>query len=256
MRCRPLLLTITWLTSLACLCADNFSKEDQAWIQKTKILPEKDRMVEVIRKLKTLNPEWKGTPGIRKSRNGMLILSFEKQPGLTRIMPVVALPDLYELNLWETDVVDIDVLSVTQLKCLIAIKTPLTDISFLKNVPIERLNIAITKVKSLEPLRGKKLTYLCVNDTDVADLSIIKGMPIETLFIRNTSILDLSPLKELPALTELLFDFIPERDTQIIRTLKSLERINRLGVKEFWINNAIGAAQSVEDKKAKVKSSE
>ena len=44
---------------------------------------------------------------------------------------------------------------------------------------------------------------------------------------------DLSPLKGMP-LKELRCDFKPERDAEILRSLKTLETINDKPAKEFW----------------------
>jgi hypothetical protein len=44
---------------------------------------------------------------------------------------------------------------------------------------------------------------------------------------------DLSALKGIP-LKELLCDFKAERDTQALRSLKTLEKINGKPVKQFW----------------------
>jgi hypothetical protein len=35
-------------------------------------------------------------------------------------------------------------------------------------------------------------------------------------------------------LTDLAFDFVPERDTKIVRSVKTLSRINGVSAAEFW----------------------
>ena len=49
----------------------------------------------------------------------------------------------------------------------------------------------------------------------------------------NTQVSDLSPLKGIP-LKDLRCDFKPERDTEILRSIKTLETINDKPVAEFW----------------------
>jgi hypothetical protein len=53
------------------------------------------------------------------------------------------------------------------------------------------------------------------------------------LYIRFTKISDLSLLKGMP-LKELDCDFRPERDAEILRSIKTLERINGKPAAEFW----------------------
>jgi hypothetical protein len=45
---------------------------------------------------------------------------------------------------------------------------------------------------------------------------------------------DFSPLKEMPHLRALTCDFKMDRDAAILRSVKTLETINRIPVKEFW----------------------
>ena len=53
------------------------------------------------------------------------------------------------------------------------------------------------------------------------------------LRVQQTQITDLSPLKDMP-LNRLLFDFKSERDTDLLRSIKTLETINDKPVAEFW----------------------
>jgi hypothetical protein len=54
-----------------------------------------------------------------------------------------------------------------------------------------------------------------------------------TLDCRGTKISDLSPLQDAP-LKALWCDFKPERDAEILRSLKTLEKINYKPAAEFW----------------------
>jgi Leucine-rich repeat (LRR) protein len=58
----------------------------------------------------------------------------------------------------------------------------------------------------------KKLTTLNIQGTKVIDLSLLKGMPLR----------------------ELWCDFRPERDAEILRAIKTLEKINDKPAAEFW----------------------
>ena len=59
---------------------------------------------------------------------------------------------------------------------------------------------------------SKKLTLLRIENTKVTDLSQLQGMPLQ----------------------ELNCDFRPERDADILRSIKTLEKINYKPAAEFW----------------------
>ena len=67
----------------------------------------------------------------------------------------------------------------------------------------------------------------------VSDLSPLQGTALKTLRCENTNVSDLLPLIGMP-LTNLHIDFKPKRDTEILGSIKSLERINNKSVAEFW----------------------
>ena len=58
-----------------------------------------------------------------------------------------------------------------------------------------------------------------------------EGMPLTSCGATVTKVTDLSPLKGMP-LKELYCDFKPERDTEILRSIKTLEWINMEKAKE------------------------
>ena len=58
-------------------------------------------------------------------------------------------------------------------------------------------------------------------------------MKMTTLHIGGTQATNLSPLKDMP-LKELILDFKPERDTELLRSIKSLEKINLKPAADFW----------------------
>ena len=83
------------------------------------------------------------------------------------------------------------------------------------------------------------LTLLDVADASmVNDLSPLKGMPLTWLHCYKTRVSDLSPLRDMPLKT-LDCDFRPERDTEILRSIKTLETINGKPVGEV-LNAAEG----------------
>ena len=65
----------------------------------------------------------------------------------------------------------------------------------------------------------------------MSDLSPLQGMPLTSLDCGRTKVSDLSSLKGMP-LRELKCDFKPERDADILRSIKTLETINGKAAKE------------------------
>ncbi len=90
-----------------------------------------------------------------------------------------------------------------------------------------------SKVSDLSPLRTMNLTRLDLTYPAVADLSPLRGMPLKTLKLGHAPVTDLSPLADMP-LESLFCDFRPYRDTQVLRSLKTLKEINGVEAKEFW----------------------
>jgi hypothetical protein len=69
--------------------------------------------------------------------------------------------------------------------------------------------------------------------TKVSDLSPLKDMPLTRLQLDGTKVTDLSPLKGMP-LTYVQCDFQYDRDAAILRSLKTLEKINDKPAASFW----------------------
>ena len=77
------------------------------------------------------------------------------------------------------------------------------------------------------------LDMLWFQDTEVSDVSPLIGMPLTDLRFITTPVAELTPLKDLPV-KYLNCDFKPERDTELLRSIKTLETINNKPVAEFW----------------------
>ncbi|HEV3255341.1 MAG TPA: protein kinase [Gemmataceae bacterium] len=137
------------------------------------------------------------------------------------------------LNCWNTPVSDLSPLKGMPLTSLTCQYTPVTDLSPLKDMKLTGLNCHSTKVPDLSPLKGMPLTNLDCGSTKVSDLSPLKGMPLTDLHCGSTKVSDLSPLKDMP-LKELHCDFRPDRDAEILHSIKTLEKINNKPAKDFW----------------------
>ncbi len=132
-------------------------------------------------------------------------------PNLTDLSPLRGMP-LAVLNIYGTNVSDL---------------TPL------RGMQLGNLDFAGAAISDLGPLRGMPLTSLVGSSSRVATLAPLKGMPLTNLQFANTLVTDLSPIRGMP-LTTLLCDFSPLRDTEVLKTLKSLAQINGKPAVEFW----------------------
>jgi WD40 repeat protein len=103
--------------------------------------------------------------------------------------------------------------------------TAVKDLSPLADAPLEWLDCGGTGVADLGPLRGKPLKFLRITHTKVDRLDALADLPAEELNCEGTPVTDLSPLKGLP-LRVLSCDFVAERDTAILRGIKTLQKIN------------------------------
>jgi HEAT repeat protein len=123
--------------------------------------------------------------------------------------------------------------------------TRVSDLSPLKGMPLTGLDCRCRQVSDLSPLKGMKLTFLACDHTQVSDLSPLKDMQLTHLSCRESRVSDLSPLRGMP-LKEVYCDFRPERDAEILRSLKTLETINFKPAAQFWkeLGGSTPAAES------------
>jgi serine/threonine protein kinase len=131
-----------------------------------------------------------------------------------------------------SSVSDLTPLTGMPLKNLNLHTTLVTDLTPIRDCPITALNVADTPVSSISALKGMNLDALFCERSSLADLSPLIDMPLSMLDVSNTPVADLSPLKNLP-LQWLRCDFRPERDADIVRSIKSLVTINEKPVEEF-----------------------
>jgi hypothetical protein len=61
----------------------------------------------------------------------------------------------------------------------------------------------------------------------------LRGIPLEFLYLQGAPATDLTPIKALP-LKELRCDFRRERDADILRSMRTLQKINDEPAETFW----------------------
>jgi anti-sigma factor RsiW len=150
--------------------------------------------------------------------------------------------------------VDLSSLKGLPLKQLDCNDPNVSDLTPLQGLPLKNLSIQNTSVSSLAPLKGMRLGSLDCGGTRVASLSPLKGMPLVYLSCRNTLVDDLSPLERIQLmqldcrgtqvgdltllkgmpLASLYCDFRPQLDTEILRSIKTLQQINGKPAEKFW----------------------
>jgi hypothetical protein len=72
---------------------------------------------------------------------------------------------------------------------------PVSNLTPLRGLPIDRLLIDFTKATDLSPLQGMPLVALSANGAKITDLEPLKGMPLRELTINESKVSDLSPLR-------------------------------------------------------------
>lgn len=112
--------------------------------------------------------------------------------------------------------------------------TQITDLSPLSGMPLEDLRCQYCGIKDMKVLEGMPLHTLEIHGNPITDLSPLANSPMQYLNIYKTSITDWSPLKTMQHLKMVTFDFDNERDSEILRSVKTLELINERSTEEFW----------------------
>lgn len=194
------------------------------WLKDVQAMPAEKQLEAVSKKLVELNPGFDGKlVRDRSDEPPMVENGIVKKLGLvtdkvTDISPVRALTGLFGLDCYGSSMG----------------KGALKDLSPLKGMKVTYFVCFDNPgLFDLSPLKEIPLELLWFSNTNVSDLSPLKGMPLFSLVCNGTQIVDYSPLKDMP-LTELDLDFNPERDTELLRSIKTLEQVNDKPLAEFW----------------------
>ncbi len=208
------------------------------WVKDVQPIPAEQQVEAVSKKLVELNPGFDGkvTPIIS---DGVVTKVTFLTDNVSDISPVRALASLNILDCprvggdLSNTLADLSPLAGMSLKTLSFNSTAVADLSPLRGMQLSFLNCAATKVADLSPLEGMPLAELYCHRTAVKDLSALRGTPLAILNCEGNTIADPSPLKELP-LKSLNLTFVPERDTDLLRSIKTLEIINSKPAAKFW----------------------
>jgi len=147
------------------------------------------------------------------------------------LSPLKGMP-IKRLTCQSTSISDLSPLSGMPLKNLRCTSTKVADLTPLQGMQLAELHVEETLITNLWALKGMQLTSLAFSGTQVSDIAPLRGMPLSTL-ICSHPVSDFSLLKEMP-LKNLYLNFQPERDTELLRSIKTLETINNKPAAEFW----------------------
>lgn len=141
---------------------------------------------------------------------------------ITDLAPLSDMHSLKELSLWATPITNLSPLQKLRLEKIEITEGPLADITPLKAMKLTHVNLKGCRVEDLLPLRGMPVKFLYLSPV-VRDLSPLEGMPLETLLIPN-HVTDHSVLAGMP-LKVLHMHFLDWRDSAIIRAIPTLEKL-------------------------------
>jgi Leucine-rich repeat (LRR) protein/tRNA A-37 threonylcarbamoyl transferase component Bud32 len=148
------------------------------------------------------------------------------------ISPLRGMP-LRQLDCHASQITDFAVLKELPLEILDVSYNRLSDLTLVANKTLRELNFHDTQVSSLAPLRGLSLTTLYCYGTAISDLSPLAEMKLTTLWCHNTKVSDFTAIKNMP-LKDLRLDFKPERDTELLQAIKTLQTINERPALIWW----------------------
>jgi Leucine-rich repeat (LRR) protein len=211
----------------------------ETWSKRVAALAGEEQAREVIAKLRELNPGFRQYVGQKIENGEVTELSFQTD-NVTDITPVRALSKLRLLGIsgseavkpYEAKFYDLDPVRDLPIGHLQVANTLVGDLSYLPT-KLQVLVCSNAPVRDLRPLRAYPLFYLDCSGTLVDDLSPIKGSGIGHLFVKNARLKDYAPLAGM-RIHELDGEFVPARDTEVLRSIQELRKINGKPAAEFW----------------------
>jgi hypothetical protein len=213
--------------------------EQELFNKEVAALSPEQQVARVIGKLKDLNPAFDGKETHKVEAGAVTELSFSTV-GVTDLGPLKALTGLKKLAIVPappnqkgtlSSLAPLKGLPLTMLWCH---NNPIADIGPLRGMPLTVLSVGGTLVDDLTPLTKLKLSVLSFNDTPVADLTPLQDTLLAVLWCHNTKVTDFAPLGKVP-LQELKCDFVAARDTDTLKRIKTLMKINDVPAATFWM---------------------
>jgi len=141
-----------------------------------------------------------------QSRGALALLGLEHRPlapeiGDQLLRRIATVQGIARLDLRHLGLRDISPLRGLHLQSIDLQDNPVADLSSLAGMPLEDVILSTTQVADLSPLRGAPIKRLSLKDTPVTDLTPLHGMPIASLDLFSVHVTDLSPLAGMPLAT-------------------------------------------------------
>jgi len=194
------------------------------WVSSVQALPADKQLELVLAKLKELNPEWGGTVLEKKIENGNVAKLRLSSNDLVDISPLRALDTSSELELRPH---------------LPTTKGALESLAALSEMKLKLLAFQNNKVRDLTPIKNMLLGHLYISNNPIDELTPLQSLSatLVNLDAKNIAALNFSLIKDL-SLKYVTLDFVAERDSALLKSLKTLEKINSTPAAEFWSQNA------------------
>jgi serine/threonine protein kinase len=219
--------------------APRLKSVDPGWLRQVAKLPAKQQVAAVLERLKEHNPGFNGEALDSKVEGtGVAELQIVADR-ISDLGPVQALTKLRKLTCAGSAAVRGQLVELAPLKgmslgYLDCGNTRVIDLKPVLGMPLVSLRVRDTNVADLTPLRDlKKLTELDCSGTPVSDLLPLAGTPLQKLWFARTKATDLTPLRAL-RLTEIEGPLQLDRDEKLLRSIKTLAKINGKPAAEFW----------------------
>jgi len=165
-------------------------------------LPPEGKVKRVLEEIKRRNPSFDSSSATSSIEGGAVIDLSLNVSGVTDIVPVGVLTSLHRLHLGvqhgKSPLTDLSPLRDLHLDFFECRKTAVSDLHPLRDMPLAAFLIPGSAVTDLSPLRGRQLRAVDVSETAISDLGPLRGMPIKFLNCGITDVEDLSPLKGMP----------------------------------------------------------
>ena len=141
---------------------------------------------------------------------------------------------LTRLDIHNTAISDLTPIRGMPINNLHMANTQVLDLSPLAGMPLGELHCQYCKFTDIKPLQGMPFHTLEIHGNRITDLSPLAGSSVEYLNIYKTEITDWSPIQTVQRLKMITFDFVKERDIDILRSVNTLEQINERSATDFW----------------------
>lgn len=201
-------------------------------------LPPEQQIERVRQRIMQLNKgaDVKMTPVIKDGRVESLHLN--RVGDVTDLAPVAALKDLKTFASFYMGVSDFSFLRGLPLERLVIMQSKVTDLSMLRGMPLRQVQLTNVFATDLGALTDAPVEDLSVGMSQLGDLAFVRKMPLKVLNIEQTKVRDLTPIKG-KAIGTLTCDAAAAADPANHATLRSLtllKRINGTAVADFWKN--------------------